>query len=216
VPNLSIEERLLHYFLAMGAQQIDPFPNAPKGLSLLIGQDRTHVTIIGNGALTERNGIIQTILSLTSLRSIVHSVYLAVPRFLGATIDASVFRSHGIGLILFDDRRIEEIVTPQPIQRPVETPRASDGSLINELSALRLMCLEMQRELAELRQDMKRFHARPTLPPSPSLLPTQSDIAPNQDITTISRGQLPSFFTNNPWLEVLSKRGRVEEGPVAG
>jgi hypothetical protein len=29
-------------------------------------------------------------------------------------------------------------------------------------------------------------------------------------------GQLPSFFENNPWVEVLSKRTRIEVGPVAG
>jgi len=29
-------------------------------------------------------------------------------------------------------------------------------------------------------------------------------------------GGLPSFFTNNPWLDVLSKRGRPEDPPLAG
>lgn len=218
MPNLPIEERLLHYFLAMGAQQIEPLTNAPKGLSLRIGQDRTHVVIIDNEALTERNGIIQTILSLTSLRGVVDLVYLAAPRFLGATIDAGVFRSCGIGLILFDERRIEETLTPQPMQHfgPAETSRSSDPSLINELSALRTMCLEMQREIAQLRQDMKQLHRRPTPAPSPSLLRTPSDLLQNQNIVTIDHGQLPSFFANNPWLEVLSRRGRVEEGSVAG
>lgn len=75
-----------------------------------------HVAILKPADLVVRNRIIDTVLTLSSLRTSSRLVYLAAPRLLGATLDASMFRAHGIGLLLFDDRRIDEAVAAQPAQ----------------------------------------------------------------------------------------------------
>ena len=111
--NLPIEERLLHYFLAMGAQATDPIQNSPPGISVTLGTEKIHIAILKNDAFLQRSKIVGSILDLSALRNSVELIYLAAPKLLGTAIDADVFRSHGIGLLLFDDRRIEETVPPK-------------------------------------------------------------------------------------------------------
>jgi hypothetical protein len=147
-------------------------------------------------------------------------VYLAAPRLLGATIDAGIFRSHGIGLLLFDDRRIDETVPAQLVQRTTPTPAiqiSNDGALVTELTSLRTMYSEMERNLAQLREDMRNLNQN-SREPERSLEQTRpSAILSHEPVFTSSiptppleTGALPSYFNNNPWVDLLSKRGRPE------
>ena len=216
--NLPIEERLLHYFLAMGGQSAEPIPNSPAGLSLLIGSDKTFVAILSNDAFIQRTKILGSILDLSALRSSVHQLYLAAPKLLGTAIDADVFRSHGIGLLLFDDRRIEEIVPPQPIQPPQTTQivQNTDPAFAIELASLKSMYLQMERTISNLREELKSFQQSVPTAPGPPERIAPASMVQTQPRFTGPGAELPSFFTNNPWLEVLSKRGREESGLLAG
>ncbi len=148
----------------MGAQQI-PNPDLNQsGLSFLVGADNVHVMVLKAQDLAQRNSIIDTVLKLSSLRNSHQTVYLAAPRLLGATIDASIFRAHGIGLLFFDERRIDEAVAPQPPQaaQPQLTPTpAQDPGLVTELATLKSMYFEMERNLTQLRDDLKNLHEAP-------------------------------------------------------
>ncbi len=227
----------------MGAQQTpNPDPNQ-KGLSFLVGSDNVQVMVLKPQDLAQRNSIIDTVLKLSSLRNSCQTVYLAAPRLLGATIDASIFRAHGIGLLFFDERRIDEAVAPQPLQatRPQTAQPAQDPGLVSELATLKSMYFEMERNMTQLRDDLKNLHETPRngggfspqLSQPPQGIPPEPVFAPNinQDEALHSYfnnqadppppmggslGALPSYFSNNPWLEVLSKRGRSENGPLAG
>ena len=220
--NLPIEDRLLHYFLAMGAQQTERAEIPQNNLAFLSGSEKVHVVILRNEDFIQRNKVIETILSLTSLRTSSQLLYLAAPRLLGGSIDAAIFKPYGIGLLLFDERRIDEAVPPQPIQ-PTQTmgqkSQTSDPGVMTELATLKSMYAEMERNMAALREDLKTFQhssqsftsrAEPT-PPSRISRPELMFANPGY-----SGGQLPSFFANNPWLDVLSKRGRPGDEPIAG
>ena len=212
VASLPIEQRLLHYFMAMGAEQGEPDQSIP-GLSLLLGNDKICVVILNTDAYSQRSKIIDTLLELTALRRASNLVYLAAPKILGTAIDAAVFRSRGIGLLLFDERRIEEAVVPEKIQelQPVQAIQGQDTALLAEVTNLRSMYVEMERNIAKLREDLENYRVsvgtsadatrsmqqRPVLAPEP-ILPGQGS-------------QLPSFFTNNPWLDLLSRRGKDGE-----
>jgi len=206
----------------MGAQQTPNADSNQAGLSFLVGGDNVHVMVLKTQDLAQRNSIIDTVLKLSSLRNSYQTVYLAAPRLLGATIDASIFRAHGIGLLFFDERRIHEAVAPQPLQttRPQLTPTpAQDPGLVSELATLKSMYFEMERNLTQLRDDLRNLHEAPRnggfapqLSQPPQEVPREPVYAPH--IT--QGGPLPSYFTNNPWLEVLSKRGRSENEPLAG
>ncbi len=219
--NLPIEERLVHYFLAMGAQQTEATPNVQAGLTFLLGSDKVHVMVVRSEDFVQRSKIIDTVLGLASLKNSFHLHYLAAPRLLGASIDAGIFRSHGIGLLLFDERRIDEAVPAQLVQ-PIITqpsPQSNDGGVVTELATLKSMYLEMEKTIAKLREDLTSFQEMPERSSR-----TFEDARPSRLVAVqpmfaganANGGQLPSFFTNNPWLEVLSKRGRSGNEPIAG
>jgi hypothetical protein len=213
--SISIQERLLHYFLAMGAQPVDPFPNLPAGISLLYGSEKIHVTVVGQDAFLQRGKLLESILNLSTMASCVNKVYLAAPRLLGTAIDTEVFRERGFGLLLFDERRIDEVLAPQVIpKQPLEPiSRDPDRALTEELASLRSMYLELKGSFDRLHTELESLKSVS----GPALTdPTYTRrLQPHPPLEATQNG-LPSFFANNPWLEVLSHRGREESAPIAG
>jgi hypothetical protein len=217
VPNLTIEERLLHYFLAMGAQPTEAVEGAPPGLSIIIGAERIHVAVLKNDAFLHTGKIIESIMNLATLKSRVNQLYLAAPRLLGTTVEAGLFRSNGIGLILFDDRRIDETVPSQSFHQQESQPTEShDPQLLQELNEVKSMYFEMQKNFANLREEVKSYQEQmKSLTDIPQRFSTPT-ISPHEPIRAGSSAGLPSFFVDNPWLEVLSRRGREEGSAIAG
>ena len=214
--SLSIEERLLHYFLAMGAQQELEKP-VSASLSFIINNQKVNVVVAKSDSPTQ-SAVIESILGLTSLRAASDQLYLAAPRLLGVTMDAAIFRSYGIGLILYDERRIDEAVPPQIIQptQPPSVLSSPDPSTIAQLTELKSMFFQMKDTIAELREEMKVLQEAPKGPSLPSTdIQHQADLH-EEPVLSRNAGQLPSFFTNNPWLDVLSRRGREQGEPFAG
>lgn len=202
----------------MGAQQ-DTDSAEPGTLSLVVGNEKLRVAILKNDASIQRNKTLETILTLTAQRGRFSLVYLAAPRLLGTAIDAALFRSHGIGFIIFDERRIEEVVAPQPIQvsRTHETSSYdADAAVATELATLKSMYAEMERNITRLREELKGFQEMPRANHSTTAEPINQPARPQPSSIFPSQGaQLPSFFSNNPWVDVLSKRGRFEEDRIA-
>ena len=219
--DLPIEDRLLHYFLAMGAHPTERSEIPQNNLAFILGSEKVHVVILRSEDFVERNRVIEAILSLMSLRNSSQLLYLAAPRLLGASIDAAIFRPYGIGLILFDERRIDEAVAPQLVQPTnlvQQTSQAPDPGLFTELATLKSMYTEMERTIATLRDDLKILR-RNSETQSDTTEATHSRIVRREPVfpsPSISGSQLPAFFSNNPWLDVLSKRGRSGDGPIAG
>jgi hypothetical protein len=213
--SLPIEQRLIHYFMAMGATQGELNPSVP-GLSLVLGNDKVSVVIVGSEAYSEMSKIIDKLLELTAVRSVSNLVYLAAPKLLGTAIDAAVFRSRGIGLLLFDERRIEEAVPPERIQEGhrVQAVQTQDTALLAEISTLRSLYLEMEKNIARLRDDVENYRESVGTPADATRSMQQRPALAPEPILAGHGTQLPSFFTNNPWLDLLSRRGRDEE-PIA-
>jgi hypothetical protein len=216
VISLSIEERLLHYFLAMGAQQVAEKPTLAT-LSFAVGNQTANVIVTAPDRLTQ-TGIAEAMLSLSALRATSNQLYLAAPRLLGATIDAQVFRAHGIGLLLYDDRRIDEAVPPQSLditQSPSPSPNQPALATTAQLIELKSMYQELKDNITRLRDEMISMENKPKQSVAPSIEIPHSAFGPNQHAYP-STNALPSFFTNNPWLDVLSKRGRENGERLAG
>ena len=213
--SISIQERLLHYFLAMGAQPVDPFPNLPAGISFLNQSEKIHVTVVGQDAFLQRGKLLESILNLSTIASSVNKVYLAAPRLLGTAIDTEVFRVRGFGLLLFDERRIDEVLAPQVIpKQPLEPiKRDLDRALAEELASLRSMYLELRGSFDRLHAELESLKSVSGLALTGPIHTRQ--LQPHPPLQATQNG-LPSFFANNPWLEVLSQRGREESAPIAG
>jgi hypothetical protein len=210
----------------MGAQHTANSSNSGT-LSFLTGSERTLVTVLEATDIIQRNRVIDTLLHLSSLRTEGTQVYVAAPRILGATLDSQILRSSGIGLLLYDDRRIDETVKPQPAHPSTETPQtlqdhSPDATLLAELDTLKSKYADLERDMSQMMAEFKSFREN-TLTPMPvsselDRVPFNSFRQPETpfELDTPGEGPLPSFFTNNPWLDVLSKRGRTEATPIAG
>lgn len=199
----------------MGAQQASEKPTSAS-LSFTIGNQRVNVVVARDDKLTQ-SAIIESILGLAALKTSSDQLYLAAPRLLGATVDAGIFRFHGIGLILYDERRMHEAVPPQMIQTTQPAPPLSpDPSTIAQLTELKSMYSEMKNAIVKLREEMKTLQETPKEPLAPYIEIPHQTVIHEEPAFNRNAGQLPSFFTNNPWLDVLSKRGRDHGEPFAG
>ena len=202
----------------MGAQPATKSDHE-QGLSFVLGVDKLHILILRPEDMMRRNAILDSILNLSTLKLSYQLVYLAAPRIFGTSIDASIFKAHGIGLLLYDERRIDEAM-PAQLQREQQlTPQREENGLGTELAALKSMYLEMQRTVSELRSDLATLRIpQPVQQLEPRLLnPTHpAATEPSFPRSTLHPNDLPSYFVNNPWLEVLSKRGSGEREPIAG
>jgi hypothetical protein len=205
----------------MGAQQIANTDSHEEGASFLVGSEKAHVLILKPQDLAQRNAIIDAALNLSSLRNLYKLVYLAAPRLLGASIDASLFRTRGIGLLFYDERRIDEAVAPQQMHLgpAIVSSPLEDNALVTELATLKSMYSEMERTLNQLRDELTGFRhpprvveELPRLSEGPQVFTAQRMLSHN----VTESGALPSYFANNPWLEVLSKRGNGEHEAIAG
>jgi hypothetical protein len=200
----------------MGAQRTGDSVQYQPGISFLLGAERVHVLILKPQDLSQRNVILDAVLNLSALRPTYQLVYLAAPRLFGASVDAEVFRSRGIGLLLYDERRIDEAVGAQTMPRASssEASEHPNDVLVTELATLKSMYLEMERTVDQLRHDLASLHnpnrqhgQRFELPEDTTELTTP----PSFPDASIRSGELPSYFINNPWLDVLSKRGNGRE-----
>jgi hypothetical protein len=209
----------------MGARQL-PQSDANQKLLFLIGSDQIQVYIFTPNDLIQKNRIIETLMQLSLLRSTVPQLYIAAPRLLGTTLDNRILSSHGIGLLLYDDRRIEETIKPAPVSALKQTQtvvsQKPDSTLLSELEILKSMYAQIQRSLEEVKNEFSSFknNKTPIHVPVSDLESSPFDMIQQSQIQSFSVGvqgtSLPSFFSNNPWLDVLSKRGKSEVVSIAG
>jgi hypothetical protein len=220
VASLPIEQRIIHYFLAMGAQHVPTQHEKESLLTFSLGNEKLFVSILSARDAVQRNRVLDTVLNLTSLRSTATLLYIVAPRLLGASLDAGVFRSQGIGLLLFDERRIEQAVKPEKLSPNIEQQTSTltpDPTLLAEVASLRSLYSEMEKTLEKLSAELRSFKetAQERERVSDFVLESVKRSPPPIQAQP-SGGSLPSFFSNNPWLEVLSKRGSLEASPLAG
>lgn len=206
----------------MGAQQAASIDHE-QGVSFELGGEKVRVLILRPEDLTQRNSILDAILNLSALKYTHQLVYLAAPRLFGASVDAIAFRSRGIGLLFYDERRIDEAVPAQPLQleqadRHLEEDISNHKTVVAELATLKTMYLQMEHTINQLRNDLMTLQN-----PHPVSEETFKIISPTHVITSPASfqdqthlGGLPSYFVNNPWLDVLSKRGSGGREQIAG
>jgi hypothetical protein len=204
----------------MGAQSAGE-TGRNEGVSFLLDLDKIHVRILKPEDLMQRNAVLDAILGLSTLKSTYQLVYLAAPRLFGTSVDASIFRSRGIGLLLYDERRIDEAVPARPtkIEQTIRYSQHDDEAMITDLAMLKTRYLEMERMINQLRNDLTSLReSHPLQEQAPRIpVPTQLITAQTTFRQNVTHdGELPSYFINNPWLEVLSKRGTGEGEPIAG
>jgi len=192
-----------------------------QGISFQMGAERAHVLILKPDDLAQRNAILDAVLNLSALKYTHQLVYLAAPRLFGASLDALMFSSRGIGLLFYDERRIDEAVPAQPLraEQQAAISQPDDRTVVSELATLKTMYLEIERTINQLRCDMTSLRNPRTTHEEATRITSSTQVIttrPSFPQNSMHLGELPSYFINNPWLDVLSKRGYGERDPIAG
>jgi len=199
----------------------------PGGLAFVI--------ILDGRAIGNRAVFTDAIMRASALRGECNFLYLAVPRAVAPFVDTEVLRKRSTGLLVVDEEGVfEALASPR---RPLRKSGAEGGGSVEELldrialledriSALESELMAIRPLLNELgsvrklREDVKAISSRldslsrridmisssvlmrpeaPRPPPRPSPAPGPPELE-----------GLPSFFKDNPWLEILARRGRDE------
>ncbi len=208
MPDASIRERLQHFLVAKGAVPEEP---SRGDMDFRLGQDGLSLAIVEPSSCYDRTLLLAKIMKACELSTKCNIAYLAMPRTIAPNYDARILQNHGIGLIVFDDRTIDETLQARRNETPAPqsiAPQIDDKQSDEELRELRSQLNELRGQMTSLREEIARLqdvrhHQKPTEP----LIISHSAIRPTP------AEELPEFFTNNPWIDMLARRGRE---PYAG
>lgn len=208
----SITQRLRSHFLGKGMQESGASENSCAENDLLIFSGFNTISaikVLREDELSSRNSILEAVLSTASLMNRFNQVYLALPKFVSSTIESNVIEEHGIGLVVYDDSIVVEAVAPRYLQimnQPPQMPRANEEPnqvLIQEIGALKSRLSLLEETIESLRSEITHLKSwRPII--------THETGASSPPMTQVLENT-PSFIRDNPWVDILSRRGRESE-----
>lgn len=213
-----LEERIRRYFMAKGFTPSDE-GSGDKGFRILSfrdGEQLVQVAIMPFIPIGSRTSILSAAMSAMELKRSAHMVYLALPKLYASMIDGEIFEERGLGLITFDERRLDEAIPAKEVEpESAKASAARPGAEGEELRGLRAKVLELEALVRSLDRELRALREVPMVSqPAQDLAleePLSSRPAPPAPPSPLQSGELPSYFKDNPWLEILAKRGR--EGP---
>jgi hypothetical protein len=214
--NLPIEERFRLYFTAKGFSPIEE-GSGDRGLPTLAfsdGEQLVRVAIMPLSPIGSRTSILSAAMRALELKRSAHMVYLALPKLYASMIDAEIFEERGLGLITFDERRLDEVIPAKASEpEPARAPAAHPGVGEEELRGLKERISELEALVRSLDRQLRALREAPAAPeprmgPDAEMEFIPSRPSPPSQPQPMRSGELPSYFKDNPWLEILAKRGR--------
>jgi hypothetical protein len=201
----STEEKLKSHLMSKGMQPlpIDESLETRPNLSFQEGDgSKVFVKIPSREELENRNAILSLILNSTSFRQTANKVYLALPKIYASTIDGAIIQGQGLGLIVYDEKTIDEVIAPKIFEHQASRSQENHAEEIEQLvSRLR----QLEQTVQTLKSEISQLK---------TIRPTFDEAAKTEKIES-APDSLPSFFRDNAWLDILSKRGREPERYVS-
>jgi len=148
-------------------------------------------------------------MNATALAGKSNRTYLALPKNAASLTDARLFHERGIGLFTYDHRNVEEALPARCFETAnvavPQTNEATNDRFENEIRELRAQIDTLERTVHSLSEELMSLRRVPSAPEPVEVFPS------TRTLTTIDAVEsLPTFFAGNPWLEVLSRRGRED------
>lgn len=206
MPDPELVQRIRFYLMSMGYDE-KQISEVGDRIEVSSQNEKAAVVLLGESGLVERGTLVQSLVGVSGLQREFNRVYLAVPRLFAAVYDTRPFQEQGVGLIVYDSRRIEETLDAKRIEHATE-PRTSESAPLEALQEIRRLkqahseledaIRTLREQVSQLTQVQQAAHAHGVELP----------IAPAQTARPSASNGLPVFFDNNPWLEVLSRRGK--------
>jgi len=199
-------ESLQAFFSSRGSRLIPresiPIDGNKPELAFTDGLSTTYLRILEKTKLQGRNGLLEAVVDSVSYTSVANKVYLALPKIYAASVDAAILRERGLGLIVFDTRGVEEVLPARLFDHRLPETRPNV-----DIEQLRRRISDLERTVDMLNHELSKIKF---------IRPMQLDLKSIQpgDPTTIEPPNpdgLPSFIHDNPWVDILTKRGKEFE-----
>jgi hypothetical protein len=133
--------------------------------------------------------------------------YLALPKSAASLTDARLFQERGIGLFTYDHRTVEEALPARYFEMTTaavsKTDRAATDHFENEIRELRAQIDTLDRTVQSLSEELMSLKRARSPEESLEATSTARVLPPTAVVDN-----LPPYFAGNPWVEVLSRRGR--------
>jgi hypothetical protein len=170
------------------------------------------IEILSGEEILDKNAILNSALKAIKKFEYSNKVYLALPKVYASIIDGEILQSHGLGLLTYDEKEVKEVIPAKLIEKHSiikEEYAKKIEELRVELKKLKENYITLKGVVDSLKIEVTKLKTGLIKPP---LIKEEKAIEVKaQPKIEASTSQLPSFFKDNPWLEVLAKRGKEPE-----
>jgi hypothetical protein len=207
---LNVRQRIRQRFTSVGFEESIVVDNGPSPDMLFQSGDTSiRVVILDEPGWANRQAFLNSIMKATALAGKSNKTYLALPKSAASLTDARLFHERGIGLFTYDHRNVDEALPARHFEMATgavrQTREGIDHRLENEIRELRAQIDTLERTVHSLSEELMSLRRVPSAPEPVDVFPS------TPTLTTIDAVEsLPTFFAGNPWLEVLSRRGRED------
>jgi hypothetical protein len=205
------------HFLSKGFVQANQ-----KSKDELLFEEDDHlvsIRVVNKEKLSDRNALLKEILDARQIEEETGRTYLALPNRYVAAIDGGILRDNGIGLIAYGEDDIREVVPAKHIlhTREILTSEGTDA-LRYEIEELKRLYSEARDNISRLNDEVEslksKMHSVAIAKEKARGVIEKNQFLESQNEEKNQAGtNLPAYFLRNPWLNVLSKRGKEK---VAG
>ena len=184
---------------------MDPSPSP----DLLFQAEGTsvHVIILDESLWADRQAFIDSVMKASTLAGKSSRTYLALPKSAASLTDARLFHERGIGLFTYDHKNVEEALPARYFEMTTttasETDKAAADQFENEIRELRAQIDTLERTVQSLSEELMSLRRERSPAESLEVPPPVRVLPPVAAVDS-----LPIYFAGNPWVEVLSRRGR--------
>jgi len=201
-----IDESLEAFFSSRGHRRIsgeNKHTERKKGeLVFTDGVNTIYLRALEMNGLDERNRLLETIADSVAQTSVANKVYLALPKVCATILDAAILREKGLGLMVYDSRGVEEVLPARLFDHMPPEPKNT-----LELEQLRGRISTLEQIVEALNSELSKIRLT-----RPVQLNTKSTQISDADTTEPQKPDvLPSFLQDNPWVDILARRGREVE-----
>ena len=211
-----IIERIVGFFGSRGFSKISESKLSEEDLQvkpdLAFQKDNTRVFVkfADMSIVEDRNKFIKTLMEISTLINYCDKLYLVIPRFIATIIDSEVLKEKGIGLITYNGKIVEVLPAVSKKSREILVKKESIENMFQEISNLRRMLEDLISEIKDLKRRITSVERK--INELRVVTVTEVGVKEVKEALTYPEApeisELPSFFQDNPWLEILSKRGK--------
>ena len=203
-----IIDQIREYFVRRGYKilSVDEVGSDVKpSLAFTDEESIIYVKVFSEEELSDRNSLLDAVLQSSRLIGKANMVYLALPRIYSTILDGRILQRHGLGLLICGGRSVTEAIPARRHEIGVhEGLGSNEMKMIHKgLHELR----DLKRRVSELEETVRMLSEEISRLKSMRVKVRAEEMKPPPVSVTIPQ-ELPSFFKDNPWLEILTRRGQ--------